>query len=786
MTAPAPTTATAGSALPRAVTDDGGGGRGVGGRRPAPASPATHGAASPFVATGTELALVCVTAAAALGLARLFEGGSFVAPVLAAVLGGHGVAYACRRFGLDLLTSALLSAAGLILTVVWFVEPHTTTFLIPGGATWSAVADDLRQAWERFGDVKAPTPALRGFVLAAVAGTWLTATTSDFFAFRMRARFEAMAPAFTLFVFGSILGADALRLPATALYLAALLAFVLFSEAARQARAFSWFAGRSREGDLSHLRSGVTIGLAALAVAVVIGPQLPGASTDGLISWRGAGEGGSRSRVTVSPLVDIRGRLVEQRDLELFTVAADSASYWRLTSLDRFDGTIWSSLGTYQPARSTLPDSGPGKALRQQYIIGPLGTIWLPAAYRPTNVSGVRGARFDRDSGSLLAESDTADNLRYEVVSTVPDLTAAQLATAPASVPQGIADEYLELPEGFPDPVRAEAQRVTAGAASPFEMARKLQDYFRSSGKFTYDLTVAAGHGHRAMERFLFENPRGYCEQFAGTFAAMARSLGLPARVAVGFVPGTPREGRFVVSGKDAHAWPEVYLHGFGWVAFEPTPGPGRSAPGTQAYTGVGQDPADQGNDQSPATTAPPTTVAGGTASSLPGEEETPPEASGSAARDEGTSPLWRIVLVLGVLAAVYGLAVPLARGLVVRRRRRSAATPTERVLVAWQEAEDALSLAGHPRRMSETPPEYAHRSAPAVGGAAPKLARLADETTVAGFSVHGASESAVAVAEEAAVAVAVHLRAQAGPARRLRWKLDPRPLVEALRRRRG
>ncbi|MGH9224229.1 MAG: transglutaminaseTgpA domain-containing protein, partial [Acidimicrobiales bacterium] len=760
---------------------DGGRGRPGPSRQPPPSSPE---GASPLVTVGTEIALVWVTAAAALGLARLFADGSFAGPVLGAVIGGHAVAWGCRRLGLDLFKSALLSLAGLALAIAWFVEPHTTTLLIPRGATWRAAVDDLRVAWERFGDVKAPTPPLRGFVLAAVAGTWLTATTSDFFAFRMRARFEAMAPAFTLFVFGAILGADALRLWATALYFVALLAFVLWSEAARQSRAFSWFAGRSREGDASLLRHGSALGLVALAVAVLVGPHLPGVDSAGLISLRDTREGGSRSRVTVSPLVDIRGRLVDQRDLELFTVQADSPSYWRLTSLDRFDGTIWSSLGTYQPARSTLPDSGTGRALRQQYSIGPLGTIWLPAAYRPTSVTGVRGARFDRDSGSLLAEAATADGLRYDVVSTVPDLTAALLAAAPATVPDAIADEYLALPDAFPGPVRQKSLEVTAGATSPYERARRLQDFFRSPGGFTYDLTVAAGHGSRAMERFLFESKRGYCEQFAGTFAAMARSIGLPARVAVGFVPGTAKDGGFAVSGKDAHAWPEVYIHGFGWVAFEPTPGAGRSLPGTQAYTGVGPAPANESEDPASSTTTTPTTIGDGSATSVPGEEEVPPEQTGSGASDDGTNPFWRVVLILAALAVLYALVVPFAQRLMVKRRRRAAGTATERVLVAWQEAEDALSLAGHPRRSSETAPEFARRSAPAVGDAGPQLTRLADETTVAGFSAEGSSEAAVEVAQDAALAVAIHLRDQAGPMRRLQWKLDPRPLVDAVRRR--
>lgn len=756
-----------------------GGGSGSGNGRPGapPAGPVGTSLAA-------EIALVCVTAAAALGLARLFAGWSFAGPVLVAVVGSHAVAWMCRRQGLGLLASAGASLAGLVLAVTWLVEPQTTRWLLPTWETWRAALDDLSIAWERFGEVKAPTQALPGFVLAAVAGAWAAAATSDFFAFRMRARFEAMAPAFTLFVFGSILGAGGWRVPATGAYLAALLAFVLLSETSRQSRAAAWFAGRSREGDRALLRRGAVLGTMAVAVGVLVGPHLPGVGSAGLVNLGDGGDGGARSRTTVSPLVDIRGRLVDQRDDEMFTVAAASAHYWRLTSLERFDGTIWSSLGTYQPARGSLPGAGPGRSVTQQYTIASLGTIWLPAAYRPARVTGVAGPRFDRDSGSLLADGAAADNAVYEVISTVPDLTAAQLAGASSDIPSSVRDDYLGLPDNFPPSVAREAERVTGGTANPYEKARRLQDFFRETGGFTYSLDVEPGHGAQAIERFLFDTRSGYCEQFAGTFAAMARAVGLPARVAVGFVPGTRLpDGSFLVAGRDAHAWPEVYLGGFGWVAFEPTPGPGRNAPGTEAYTGIGETPAGPQESGTATTTTTPTTVAGGPADVPEDEQEVDAESGAAPEGNEGTSGLRRLALALALALAAYAVGIPAARRAVRAGRRRRASGPSEQVMAAWQEAEESLALAGHPRRASETPPEFARRSAPVVRDAGARLARLAEETTVAGFSVRGPDEGSVSEARAAAVAVSTELRSQAGVLRRARWELDPRPLVKALRK---
>lgn len=735
---------------------------------------------SPFLIIGTEIALVLVTAAAALGLARLFADGAFVGPVLLAAVGGHATAWACRKRGLGLLPSALISVGGLALAVTWLVEPHTTTLLIPRGATWRAIDADLRNAWQKFGEVKAPTPSLRGFVLASVAATWLTATASDFFAFRVRARFEAMAPGFTLFVFGSILGADRLRLPTSALYLAAVLAFVLWSEAARTAGTGAWFGGRAREGDAALLRTGAVLAVAALGLAVVVGPHLPGAGRAGLVSWRDTKDGNSRSRVTVSPLVDIRGRLVDQSDIEMFTVQADSQNYWRLTSLDRFNGTIWSSLGTYQPSKGDLPGAvgGPGRQVQQDYAIGPLGTIWLPAAYRADRVANVKGARFDRDSGSLLAESPTADNLRYQVVSIAPELTQAGLEAATAAVPADVAAHYLALPT-MPPEIAAQARTVTADAATAYDKARKLQDWFRQN--FAYDLNVPAGHDNDAMLAFLAAK-RGYCEQFAGTYAAMARTLGIPARVAVGFVPGTlANDGRYHVAGRDAHAWPEVYLGSAGWVAFEPTPGAGRTAPGTAAYTGVGAPPDTTPASASTATTAPPATTAGGPDTTAP--ERTVPDSGAALRRPSASNPLLTVLKGLGVLVVLYLLVVLSTKRWLVRRRR-GAASARDQVLAAWQETEDALALAGHPRRRAETVTEFAHRAAPALPATGPDLTRLASETDAAGFSAEGISADAVPVAQNTASAVALELRGQTSAVRRVLWSLDPRPMVEALAKR--
>ena len=355
-----------------------------------------------------EAGLVGMSVAAAIGMGRLFADGSFLPVVLLAVLLSHGLSMLCRRRGLGPVATLAVSATGLVLFVTWVVEPHVS--LVPGLDTWRAASHDMREAWGRFSEVVAPAKVTRGFVLGAALGSWVSAFVADLFAFRARTRVEAVVPSFTVFLFGALLGSDRHRLGAALLYLGAVLAFVVLAEISAAPRARPWLAGGRRPGEAALLRSGLGMAAATVVLAVVVGPQLPGAYAKGVL---GVGDGNGRksgTRVTLSPLVDIRGRLVGQSGVELFTVATDTPTYWRITSLERFDGTIWSSLSNYSPTGTRLPglgaDAARGEAAKstQQFQISGLSSIWLPAAYRPERLSPSGKVRFDPESASLATD----------------------------------------------------------------------------------------------------------------------------------------------------------------------------------------------------------------------------------------------------------------------------------------------------------------------------------------------------------------------------------------------
>src|SRR5581483_7972892 len=359
-------------------------------------------------------------------------------------------------------------------------------------------------------------------------------------------------------------------------------------------------------------------------------------------------------------------------------------AYWRLTALEEFDGRIWSSRGTYRPAGDHLPKESGDTSLTykvlQDFRIGPLDSFWLPAAYRPARID-LQGARVNSDSLTLLTEKESAAGLIYKVQSEIPRYTPADLQAAGG-----------DLPADFPADVRDLARKVTGNAVGPYAQALALQDYLRSN--YTYDEAAPAGHSDDHLRYFLFRSKIGYCEQFAGAYAAMARAIGLPARVAVGFTPGTydAAQDVFHVTTKDAHAWPEVHINGVGWVAFEPTPG--RFEPNPTNYTGTYNPQANPVLATTTTTTSPAAAAAPGTPTTKPAKAENDPFQNDTQT-STGRSLTWLVEVAVGVVVLALLLILPPALKRRRRTRRRRAGPARVRVAGAWSEALDRLREAG-------------------------------------------------------------------------------------------
>jgi transglutaminase-like putative cysteine protease len=666
----------------------------------------------------TELALFGVTAAAIVGMHRLFEDGSFRGPLLLQAALAHVTMAVLRRLRVRLVLAAGCAFVAGAVGITWVQYFSTTWVLVPSPDTVSAIRLDMDNAWRTFQEVQAPAPVVPGFIVATSLAVWVIAFVADWGAFRTAVSFEALLPPATLFLFAAVLGAEGERPLAAALFVAASMLFLLLHRTWRQEDTATWAALHHQRGRRSLVVSGGALASVAVLAGTVVGPNLPGAENTALLPWRDLTDD-EQPRVVVSPLVDIQSRLLQQPNVQVFTVETNETddpkgAYWRLTALDSFNGQIWKSSYQTDDVDGDLPVSNETTAdttvLTQTITVQALAQIWLPAAFEPTTLdAGDADVDYDQASATLIVdrESENSDGLQYTVTSRVPTWTKEQLRTASDEVPGDIADRYLELPDDFSDTIVAEAERITRNESGPYNKARALEDYLRT---FEYTTEVQPGHSDSAIEDFLFTNQKGYCEQFAGSFAAMSRSIGIPSRVVVGFTKGNQDRYEptlFQVNGEHAHAWVELWFDGFGWVTFDPTPG--RAPPGADAWLEVPEQQDTTGGDGTTATTVPGSTPApgGGQGPARPegpvngqgeistGAPEEPEGSGGGNSRGIQPEDVYPVARGVGWMAVVYVLAVPAA--FVIRRqvRRRRARAPADRVNLAWAETNEKVQATG-------------------------------------------------------------------------------------------
>lgn len=731
------------------------------------------------------VALASVTLAAIAGMARLFRGASFAGPLVATAITAHLTCWGGRRLRAPAWVASALALLLAALVGVWTTIPSATLWGLPTPGTAHRIVSELSRSRTDFALLRAPVPATVGFELTGVAATGVVATVADWAAFRHGLGVEAVLPSFTLVVFTDALGTAAGRVVATAIYALSAAVFALAQEARWRSLTTRWVGAGAEAGKAGLAGRGLLLGTTAVVIGAVLGPALPGAGASPLVHLNHQLSQGAGQRTTISPLVDVRSTEVSEAGTELFTVKAASPAYWRLTALDHFDGSVWSADQRYRPARAVTRPLVRGARLDQRVTISQLSEPWLPAAYLPSTVE-LAGSAIDPASGSLVAGSDTSPGMTYEVSSVLPDPTATDLEQVGwPDLRQGLAGDYnrmVQLPADLPGPILQQAKNVVAGQETPYVRALALQDFLRDN--FHYSLTtVPAGHDDDALANFLFVTHTGFCEQFSAAYAVMARAVGLPARVAVGFTPGVRRGGTFHVYGVHAHAWPEVYLGPrFGWVAFEPTPG--RGEPGATGWTDVTPQQAARVPAPSAATIpgpAPARAAPAGSslASGLRGLLAT----GGGSSLPQAPGGPNALVIAAAVTAGTFlvGLScAPLLRRLHTRRRRRRARDPSERVLLAWREAGEELEAVGLARAGGETPSEYARRAGENRLGpeGAKSMVALAELTAAAAYSRGVVSGETAATAVAAASRVSTDLGARLPAWRRLLLALDPRRLV--------
>ncbi|MGW4034022.1 transglutaminase TgpA family protein [Streptomyces sp. NPDC004838] len=644
------------------------------------------------------------------------------------------------------LTVFAQALAGLILLTVVFARGQAFFGVVPGPQTFARFGELLATGGQDIERYAIPAPASDGIRLMLIGGVLVIGLLVETLAVTFRSAAPAGLPLLALYSVAAGLAGGAASMLWFVLAASGYLLLLLAEgreKLSQWGRVFGGAPSASVRGakalepgggaPVAPARTGRRIGVLALGVALAVPAALP-ALDGGLLAGTGAGEGsgsgGGGTISAVNPLVSLQDSLNQPSDREALryrTNAPDTRDlYLRFVALDQFDGAAWKS--SERRVRD-VPDEFPQPAglnpsVATQEIKMNISAAdsyrqsWLPLPYPATEVEIDGRWRYEPTGRTLVGDrGQTTRGAQYSVTALLVKPTAQQLAAAPRP-PADILREYTKVPDVLPDVVKETAERVTRGAANDYEAAVLLQDWFAMNGGFTYDTEVQSGTGVAAITRFL-ERKEGFCIHFSFSMAAMARTLGIPARVAVGFTPGNPQaNGTMSVGFRDAHAWPELYFEGVGWTRFEPTPSRGS----TPEYTRQSTPSGGATNPTQPEATASDAPSAAPSASdSCAPELRRLGECSSAAAADEatptgsGSSSVAPLLIVLGVLV---GVAVPLSpmlwRTRVTARRLGSGGRAPEdasaRTLAAWLEVSDTAWDHGIPPDESLTARKTAQR----------------------------------------------------------------------------
>ncbi|GIH30212.1 transglutaminase TgpA family protein [Microbispora amethystogenes] len=676
------------------------------------------------------------TAAVTITLYPLFEGGAWFWSCMGVILVVAATGAVASRLGArPWVAPAVAPVAVLVYLTAAFTAEEAFLRVIPTLDSLAGLAALVGEGFDDIQQYAAPVPANPGITLLTTTGVALIALLVDLFAVRLRRAALAGLPMLALFTVPAAVLPEPIGWPA---FVVAAFGYIGLLVADGRERLKGW--GRAvvvrRSGgpasgvtpDTERLAlSGKRVGVTAIVLAVLVPAILPALSPDPLFGFGvGNGLGGSGGNIGIpDAIAKLGGQLRQDSNATVLTYSSsdDKPHYLRIYALDVFDGAKW----TFSPLRGRpedrvsegplppVPGLGPGvpvkRATMRVTISEDLDRLhFLPLPYPARQVDADGDWRADRGSLMVFSTRDEVAGLDYQVVTDEPDPGLGALRSA---VARPDSEPFLRLPDGLDPRVNALARRVTAGADTPYEKAVRLQEWFTRKGGFTYSLR-ASGSGAEALSRFVLRNRTGYCEQFAGAMAAMARMAGIPARVSIGYTGGSKIDGRWTVRTHDAHAWPELYFDGVGWLRFEPTPAGvgGQGSAQVPEYTrpvapeaepSAGPSAGQSDDDEE-------TTGAGGP--SRPNPRQLDRESQGTAVAAEPGTPT-SVKAGLGVAGALVLLLLPGAARLLVRRGRvRRLARPSGGPHAAWAELRDTLTDFGMAGEPGETPRALGRRIA--------------------------------------------------------------------------
>jgi transglutaminase-like putative cysteine protease len=655
-----------------------------------------------------------------------------------------------------------------------FANAKSFLHLLPTPGSLAALGNAAGQGFNEASKYAPPVPELRGMVLLAAAGVGIAALLTDLIAVRLGSAALAGLPLLLLFTEPFTLSVSRGFLGTTVAFCVTVAGYLALLSSEGRDRIREWEHPNPAANDEPDTRTlaaaGRRVGFASVVVALCLPLFIPGLHTTRLFGGQpgigGSGSGGSGSGAGAGNGVvfpDPNAQLVQElhattpSNVLVYTTSDTAPDYLQIYVLDQLTNSGWQisepeSLTSVSPKLPAPPGLTSTSATTKESTTVTLGDdvgqddlAALPVPYPATTVTASGAVRADRSTLMVFDSNVALAGLKYTVTSLAESPPDQLLAAAPAA-PASITAHYLSVPSSY-DSLRDLALSVVraAGAKDQFADAVALQDWL-ANGKFAYTLKAPTVLSAAGLTNFLEVTKKGYCQQFSFAMAVLARLLGIPSRVAVGYTSGTAVSGdTWLVTTHDAHAWPELYFQGYGWLRFEPTP-TGANGQGTAYAPGYSLAPVN------PLTTGQPLPVASsGPGTGPAGSSGIPPNLRFEFAEHgggglptttkAGTVSPWEIFgLVVAGLIVVAAITPWCARRVIRRRRWRRLAssrahgtTAADRVQArdvawahaAWEELRDDLTDYGASTLPSESPRAVAARAGTGLSLADPARAAL-------------------------------------------------------------
>ncbi|MBP6996474.1 MAG: transglutaminase domain-containing protein [Phycicoccus sp.] len=638
------------------------------------------------------LAGLC-TFAATLPLVTLFTPSAWIRPSAVVVAVVVLVGIATRRFTTSRTAPILAQALALATTINVFLLRETTAYGLPTWATVRETSVLLSQALRTVRDYSAPAPATPGAVFAITLLIGVTAIVVDAIAVTRRAPAAAGVPLLAAYLASATNSGTGLAL--IWFLVPAVLWLALVGEDGlrrlRQWGGIAWSAQGSGDpvGRFAHrgrIMGGGALVLAALAPIVI--PQLPPTFiADGL----GRADVGRGSGVTLESTLDVARSLSSRSDGPVlqYTTTAPIPAPLRVDVLTTYADGQWApGARAFQETGGLLPAPGAALAGSDAYRITVEDNgVRSPQLALPANmVLLTLGAdQWQVDENGILRTADQFDTYSADYLD--PTLTDNAFETIPNVGP---GSGFFDVPEEAALAVQDLTAQIVPEGSTGIEAARAIQSELRGPG-WTYSLELAPNDGTQDPITHFLQTRQGYCVQYATAMVMLARASGIPARVAVGYLPGERNLDTWTVRATDAHAWPELWFPQVGWMRFEPTP---------SVRSGVAPDWTLEQSSSQPTPGA--TASAPAPSAAAPSEgPDLPTDVADNPAGDTAVSAWltwlrtyrWWVVAALLALASV--LVVPGGSRIRLARARARALDDAQRTEVEWQELMSRLDDLG-------------------------------------------------------------------------------------------